>query len=550
MCLQACDLCYRKRIKCDGKTPRCSQCQLYDSQCTHQAVSRRKKPPHNEQYLPVVSMCLRDEHQELPVEDGRQLSTGFESSSLAALPATELDLPWNPDFPDFESLVSTDMPLPAETIVRPLVDTFLADFNVVLPLFDPQQLVRMVDQWYSSPMQRTRTSWAVINVVMAISQYCITGQFDHGNTDFSIGSSVSHCLGNAQSVLTELLMGDVELANLQVVLGLVIVFQATSDVKPAVFLMSTAIRLSQVLGIHRSDSYIYRNASRRDALQYERVFWITYILDRNIALRIRQAPIQQDRDISIELPPVEPDEDDAGFVSTPETHQNGFNVFRAHVELSQIQGYVYDALFSIRASRLSPGELAVSSQGIRLLLKDWKNRLPATLGAQPLSRTENVLPCVTSMLCMLYGTVITCLGLLCQVNSMDFLWIDRLRDYGRSITNGLGEPCVPPPQPQGWNALVNECREFMPLFMSVQHKGSAFMWTNICPYTSALICISANSIINFDNRDSLEKQDRRLKLEALTILRDLQRQTNHKTLIKVLEAFEELDSQYRLMTTT
>jgi hypothetical protein len=72
----------------------------------------------------------------------------------------------------------------------------------------------------------------------------------------------------------------------------------------------------------------------------------------------------------------------------------------------------------------------------------------------------------------------------------------------------------------------------------------------ICPYSSGLVCLSANSIINFDNRDSLEDQDRRLKSEAVNVLGEMARQTNHKTLTKVLEVFTELDSQYRLMTAT
>jgi hypothetical protein len=73
---------------------------------------------------------------------------------------------------------------------------------------------------------------------------------------------------------------------------------------------------------------------------------------------------------------------------------------------------------------------------------------------------------------------------------------------------------------------------------------------NICPYASGLVCLSANSIINFDNRDSLEDQDRRLKVEAVNVLGEMARQTNHKTLTRVLEAFMELDSQYRFMTAT
>jgi hypothetical protein len=394
------------------------------------------------------------------------LDTPFSSSS---------GFPWDTDFLSNDTATPTQMELPAEGLVRQLIDTYLTNINCILPLFDPQQLTQTVDQWFNSPTQRSRTSWAVINVVMAIAQYCSYGQVDFGHADFSIGS-VLDCLNKAQSALTEILMGDVELANLQVVLGLVIIFQGTSDIKPAVFLVSTALRLCQVLGIHRSDSDFYGNTTPREALQMRRVFWIAYILDRDIAMRIRQAPIQQDTDINIELPPKKPDEDAAGFVSTPEMYQDGFNVFRAHVELSQIQGYVYDALFSVRSQQLSPGERAASCQSIRLLLKDWKGRIPTTLSAEALSQTQSYLTCIPKFLCMLYGTVVTCLGQLCQVNSMDFRWVDQLRYYGRSITVGQGEPCPPPPQPQGWNALVNECREFMPLFVSVQDKGPAFIW--------------------------------------------------------------------------
>ena len=379
------------------------------------------------------------------------------------------------DFLSNDSTTPAPMELPPEGLVRQRIDTYLANINNILPLFDPQKLVQTVDQWYNSPTQRSHTSWAIINVVMAMAQYCSFGQVGFGHTDSSIGS-VSDCLNKAQSVLTEILMGDVELANLQVVLGLVIVFQSTSDIKPAVFLISTALRLCQVLGIHRSDSDFYRNATPREALQLRRVFWIAYIFDRDIATRIRQAPIQQDTDINIELPPNKPDGDAAGFVSTPEMSQNGFNLFRAYVELSQIQGYVYDALFSVRSQQLSPGERAASCQAIRLLLKDWKGRIPATLSAKALSQTQSSLPCISRFLCVLYGIVVACLGHLCQVNSMDFRWVDQLRSYGRSITSGQGEPCVPPPQPQGWNALVNECREFMSLFISVQDKGPAFIW--------------------------------------------------------------------------
>jgi hypothetical protein len=67
---------------------------------------------------------------------------------------------------------------------------------------------------------------------------------------------------------------------------------------------------------------------------------------------------------------------------------------------------------------------------------------------------------------MLYGAVIMCLGQPCQVNTMDFRWVNQLHYYVHSMTVGPGAPCLSPSQPQGWNALVDECREFMPLLIS------------------------------------------------------------------------------------
>ena len=115
-------------------------------------------------------------------------------------------------------------------------------------------------------------------MVMAMAQYSSFGQVVSGHADFSVGS-VPDCLNKAQSALTELLMGDVELANVQVILGLITIFQGTSDIRPAVFFISTALRLCQGLGIHRRDSDFYRKTTPRQALQPKRVFWIAYILD-------------------------------------------------------------------------------------------------------------------------------------------------------------------------------------------------------------------------------------------------------------------------------
>jgi len=44
MVWKACDLCYTRKIKCDGQKPRCSNCINYATDCTHTALSRKSKP--------------------------------------------------------------------------------------------------------------------------------------------------------------------------------------------------------------------------------------------------------------------------------------------------------------------------------------------------------------------------------------------------------------------------------------------------------------------------------------------------------------------------
>ena len=41
---KSCDLCYRRKMKCDGQKPRCSHCVTYEIGCTYGAPSRTPAP--------------------------------------------------------------------------------------------------------------------------------------------------------------------------------------------------------------------------------------------------------------------------------------------------------------------------------------------------------------------------------------------------------------------------------------------------------------------------------------------------------------------------
>ncbi len=50
---QACDMCRKKKIKCDGKLPACSHCVNYKNECVFTQVEKKRNPPKGYvQYFP------------------------------------------------------------------------------------------------------------------------------------------------------------------------------------------------------------------------------------------------------------------------------------------------------------------------------------------------------------------------------------------------------------------------------------------------------------------------------------------------------------------
>ncbi|CAM1507644.1 Fc.00g072850.m01.CDS01 [Cosmosporella sp. VM-42] len=421
---QACDLCYRRKIKCDGAPPRCCQCRVYDSECTYVAPRRKRaKRPVSAGIIHTLS------------RDGPGTGTSNSDAGLGRMSNSR----WAS-----ESIILDDqsrqLELPPSRIVYPLVDTFLGTVNSVLPLYNDATLLETVRLWYGAPSQRTRIAWASINVVMVLAQCCDQGLSEQSE-DF-----VAESVGKAQSVLTDLIMGDLKLDSLQVILGLVLSFQCMPNMRPAAVLISTAFRLIHEMGIHRREGY--EGVSDPEALQRRRVFWVAYILDRDISMRTRQPPVHQDANIDLDLPPLRSSMDEAGFIDAGGgcTH---FSFFRSRAQLAQIQGQVYECLFSVQG-RLRPlAEASLEVARLRGLLAQWRTQIPATLSAEALIQNRGTVR--PKLFCMLYATSLSLLGQLTRVNAIEFDWVNRLLRHTRNMHAGL--PSVPPASLEGWDAL-------------------------------------------------------------------------------------------------
>ncbi len=439
---------------------------MHKSDCTYNAASR--KTPSRKQ------AAIQRQHRESDLRSRvetleQQLSTVLEKLEKLERKqdtSSSTTLAFAEDATGLADQASGLPGLPSFQEVLPITEHYLATFNSVLPLFHAATLLQTVKNWYQNPHSRDPITWAVINVVLALAHHTSSpGDWT------PIGSTATY-LNNVQSVLKEIIMRETNLVNVQVILGLAILFWAAEDLEPALILIGTAIRLAHRLGLHTRKSS--EQCSTTLALQMNRVFWIAYILDRDISLQLRLAPVQLDSDIDLDLPPLEATDDLAGFIFAVDGHTK-INYFRARVELARIQGNVYDCVYSASAQNWSSEQKSQKATHIIQMLDDWSSRIPPAFHNKAL--LQSYYTGVSRYLCILYSTRLSCRALISFASPSDSfhysVWMQRLQDYGGEVA--AGQIVSHAPVPQGWQALANAAREYMRLFETVTLKDTFFI---------------------------------------------------------------------------
>jgi hypothetical protein len=352
--------------------------------------------------------------------------------------------------------------LPPQHEVLSGVNKFLTTFNTILPLFHPQRLLSRVSAWYEQPHGRDASTWGAINVVLALAYRHIPDE------EKPPKYSTLHFMNKAQSVLNDIMLGDSNLLDVQTIVGMVVLLQATSDLKPASALIPIALRLAHGLGLHtRSTS---EHISMSESLERDRVFWIAYILDRDISMRTKLPPIQSQNDISIDWPSATP-ADGAGLLYTAD-ESTSFNFFLSRVQLAHIQGKVYEAMLSMSPAASDVYVRLENVARIHQVLDDWLARIPIEFSPSAITQSGNAN--LQRAFGVLYSSHLTCRSVVCKAHAMEAQWIPTLQDFGRrAVEQGI---VTTPRLPVGWHKLVHESREYIKLFTAIDLKDPAFVW--------------------------------------------------------------------------
>ncbi|KAI1296962.1 fungal-specific transcription factor domain-containing protein [Xylaria venustula] len=500
---KACDFCVSRKSRCDMLEPACSNCK----------TARRRVPSASDQTSPSISrppgedaVASRLAHIESQLDQLIADRTNTEkscrtASSLSSSPSMDKpgfgDLPtpqvytaldmWNqeptppclglsvPFPPGNTPMTMGPLELPPLSQLLPVVDNYFNNYNRFIPLFDRISFERMILDWHSSTAKQTLVPWAAVNIVQAINYRLLD--------DLPLSDSrLSECIHNVRSVTTELMAWNKDLLGLQVLLGMVIIFQGTTDPQLATVLIAAAVRLAQGMGLPSRREL--DGLSSAESSQGSLVFWIAYILDRDLALRSKAAYTQFDTETDLELPKLD-GKDHSGML-TSSAGGISINYMRKRIELAHVQGKAYDILYS---RRLTQDQRLHNISRVEKMLVEWRNKLP------------DELLCPRGFLMMdMYNRHLECLFRIHSIFYFDDAWVRRTHCYflpsvielgdkvdGELMTSGLS------PLPEAWEKCIENCR----LCLELTASGNSTNYSRLlhtCCTASCLIALLVNTI--------------------------------------------------------
>ncbi|KAM0425568.1 hypothetical protein ACHAPT_009099 [Fusarium lateritium] len=398
----------------------------------------------------------------------QQMATSLDDYEPSPSISAALSPDQNTTLQVFNSHEAEDFSLPPRHEIEPLISDYFKCFNQAMPLFTQESFMEMLRGWYEFPDQRDQASWSAINVVLALSlRYTASEEtISSGNRD----SMASACLGNAQSTMESLVYRDQDLKGLQVLLGLVLLFQGTAHPHPTCVLTATAVKLVHRLRLHRKSNMDSQRSAERD-----RLFWIAYIIDRDISAHTTEPYLLQDNDIDVDVDGCADFDDTSGYLFA-NNHTLRINYLQLRIQLAHTQGKVYDLVHSVQASRLYSGRRRAATDRLHRMLEEWYSAIPDHFRSGKAALLERIprRHCIS-----LHIAYYQCLFSAHRVHALNTAWVQRLTDFSdalqqEDVADDLGEtPTLLPPH---WPSLVEAARSFLALLDLIEVHDSALRW--------------------------------------------------------------------------
>ncbi|QYT05577.1 Zn(2)-C6 fungal-type domain-containing protein [Trichoderma simmonsii] len=417
--VRACDMCRKKKIRCEPTFQGCGPCTKYGTVCHFTPIAMKRKPrrPAGFRYIaqlerrllgveallgerslgkPTVPNIIshKDQTTAATLPDTAALIKSHNGSN-SWMPEIELQVPsfehtnnqvefrhgatfrvpdlneadwstlgsyvtdrmWPHSAPESRPVsLPARQQLPTKAVAEELIEETFSNYNRFLPLFHEEDFLKEFHLKYSTSSPRDAGWWACLNVVLSIAHRLRAIR--------TLDPTQEHILAygyaqNALSVVSELNVSDRSLSAVQALAGMACLLQGTPDPEPAAMLVAAALRLAQLMNLHRECSS--PGVTESEAEKRRRVFWKVYILDKDISLRTGRPFGQDDDDMDVRLP------------SNSSLEPGNLDLFNCRIGLALVQGQVYKQLYSVRAGRQTAAQRAIAAQELSSLLSYWKS---------------------------------------------------------------------------------------------------------------------------------------------------------------------------------
>ncbi len=260
----------------------------------------------------------------------------------------------------------TAQSLPSKEATLALVNEFITTFNHTIPLVDDTTLIRLAERQFSWNPDESPSSWMLINVALAFSYRGRAQTSTEASSDQR--KSLGH-IKNALNVVVNIFLRNADLPAVQGLLGLALYFQGTPNAQALFMLAASGMRLSHSIGLHRNTTSGF---TQSEIEERRRTFWIAFILDADISIRVGRPPVQDLEDYNTPLPADSP-HDGRGLIYVDVL---SVNYFRLLSQFALIQRGIYRHLQTVAVVR-QPKEAALrSAQACETALLEWKGSIP------------------------------------------------------------------------------------------------------------------------------------------------------------------------------
>ncbi|KAL4793182.1 fungal-specific transcription factor domain-containing protein [Aspergillus venezuelensis] len=292
-------------------------------------------------------------------------SRSGEANSLSTLlSSSRFDTPWAYWRPDvFYDVFSSQVfkPLPPRAEVFALLKDFFRTVNLIFPLYHEESFMELVEWQYTQQTCDDAARWASINIILALAY-----EYRFSNSQKSEKDREKAWLyyKNALSVFPELVLRRTDLLSVQALLGMALFLRGNSGSQSTVPIVTAAIRSSHRMGLHRE---IPRpHLSQVQQQQRKNVFWIAYVLDQSISIRLGNAPTQRFDDFDVEFPS---DETVEGLMMA-----DNKAFFPQVCRIAVIRSRIYRHFYSARAlENVSTAGICELVHSLHAELQEWKN---------------------------------------------------------------------------------------------------------------------------------------------------------------------------------